>query len=70
MKMKTAVFAVALALSACLFAKEADLRIDGRNPPATVMRDWTPLSVTLVSPVALPPGSWNVYGLRGRLQLG
>jgi len=61
--MKKLVLVSALVLSACAFAREANLKFEGRNPPSTVMRDWTPLSISIVTPVALPPGFWDVKGL-------
>lgn len=61
--MKKLMMGVMLALSLGAFATEANLTVV-RNPPTTVMRDWTPLSLTLISPVALPPGNWDIQGLQ------
>lgn len=61
--MKKLMLGVLLVLSMGASAKEANLYVE-RNPPTTVMREWTPLSLTLISPVALPPGNWDVYGLQ------
>lgn len=61
--MKKMILSLVLVLSLSAFAKEANLTVV-RNPPTTVMREWTPLSLTLISPVALPPGNWDVCGLQ------
>lgn len=61
--MKKLMMGLMLALSLGAFATEANLTTV-RNPPTTVMREWTPLSLTLISPVALPPGNWDVCGLQ------
>ena len=54
---------LAIALTGAVFAAEANLSYE-RNPPATVMRDWTPLSLTIITPVALPWGVWEIDGLQ------
>lgn len=44
---------------------EAVLKAEGKNPPTRCMRDYTPLSINIVTPVGLPWGfSWDVKGLQ------
>ena len=62
--MKKLVLVAILAASSAVFGAEATLKVEGRNPPAEVMRSYTPLSITIVTPVALPPGFWAVKGLQ------
>ena len=61
--MKSILLAAAFALVSCAsFAKEATLTTV-RSEPSGCMSDWTPFRVSLAGPVALPWGSWDVYGL-------
>lgn len=47
------------------FAAEAALKTEGKNPPTQCMKEYTPLSINLVTPVGLPWGfDWNVKGLQ------
>ena len=62
--MKKTMLAAMVALSAVAFGAEATLKVEGKNPPAEIMRSYTPLSITIVTPVALPPGFWDVKGLQ------
>jgi len=62
--MKKILFAVALLASVAGFGAEAALRVEGKNPPAEVMRSYTPLSINIITPVGLPPGVWDVKGLQ------
>ena len=40
------------------------MSVVGRNPKTEILRSWTPVSLTLVTPVAIMPGfDWDVYGL-------
>jgi len=59
--MRKLVFVFTLLLSVCAYAKEANLTV-ARPPSSGVMSSWTPLSVSLVTPIALPPGFWDVKG--------
>ena len=62
--MKKLMLAVMMVASAVSFGAEATLKVEGKNPPAEVMRSYTPLSITIITPVALPPGFWDVKGLQ------
>jgi len=62
--MKKMLLAVAVIASAAVFGAEANLRIEGKNPPSELMRSYTPLSINIITPVGLPPGFWNVKGLQ------
>ena len=62
--MKKIMLAALLAVSAVAFGAEATLKVEGKNPPAEIMRSFTPLSITIITPVALPPGFWDVKGLQ------
>ena len=61
---KAMLVAAMVAASFAASAAEAVLRTEGRNPPAEVMRSYTPLSINIVTPVGLPPGFWDVKGLQ------
>ncbi len=55
-----------IALLACLgFSASAEVATLRHEEPSTIQTEglWTPLSVSLISPVALPPGFWEVIGL-------
>ena len=45
-------------------AKEATLTVERGAAREGCLTDWTPLAVTIVGPVGLPWGSWNVKGLQ------
>ena len=62
--MKKTMLALMVFVSTAAVAAEANLKVEGRNPPAEVMRSYTPLSITIITPVALPPGFWDVKGLQ------
>ena len=62
--MKSLFFAAAMAVSAVALGADANLYLEGKNPPSEVMRSYTPLSINIVTPVGLPPGFWNVKGLQ------
>ena len=62
--MKSLFFAAAVAVSAVALGADANLYLEGKNPPSEVMRSYTPLSINIVTPVGLPPGFWNVKGLQ------
>ena len=62
--MKSVFLAVAFAFAACFsFAEQATLRTVHPGPASGCMSAYTPFKLTLVGPVALPWGSWDVYGL-------
>lgn len=62
--MKNLLLAIAVVASAAVFGAEANLRVEGKNPPSELMRSYTPLSINIITPVGLPPGFWNVKGLQ------
>ena len=62
--MKKFLIVAAIAVFTAVFGADADLRVEGKNPPAECMRSYTPLSINLITPVGLPPGFWNVKGLQ------
>lgn len=55
-----AVFAL---VASVLLAKEANVTVVRPGPAVGSMTDYTPFKLTIVGPVALPPGSWDVKGL-------
>ena len=62
--MKSVFLAVAFAFAACAsFAEQATLTTVHPGPASGCMSAYTPFKLTLVGPVALPWGSWDVYGL-------
>lgn len=62
--MKSVFLAVAFAFAACFsFAEQATLTTVHPGPASGCMSAYTPFKLTLVGPVALPWGSWDVYGL-------
>ena len=62
---KMLILAAAIALSAHVFGAQATLRVEGKNPPSECMRSWTPFSLSIITPVAIPPGfNWDVKGLQ------
>ena len=64
MQMKSVFLAVAFAFAACFsFAEQATLTTVHPGPASGCMSTYTPFKLTLVGPVALPWGSWDVYGL-------
>ena len=64
MQMKSVFLAVAFAFAACFsFAEQATLTTVHPGPASGCMSAYTPFKLTLVGPVALPWGSWDVYGL-------
>ena len=64
MQMKSVFLAVAFAFAACAsFAEQATLTTVHPGPASGCMSTYTPFKLTLVGPVALPWGSWDVYGL-------
>ncbi len=54
----------AIVMAASVFAKEATLVQAKPATRAGCMTDWTPFALTLVGPVGLPWGNWNVKGLQ------
>ena len=54
----------AVAMAASVFAKEATIEKDPGNAREGCMTEWTPFALTLVGPVGLPWGSWEVKGLQ------
>ena len=62
--MKTFLLSIALALAALVScAAEAKLTTVHPGPASGCMSAYTPFKLTLTGPVALPWGSWDVYGL-------
>ena len=61
---KLMVVCAAVALAAVASAKEATLTVERGAAREGCLTDWTPLAVTIVGPVGLPWGSWNVKGLQ------
>ena len=57
-------FSVALFLTGGASGAEAVMKAEGKNPPLECMKTYTPLSVTVVTPVGLPWGVWDVKGLQ------
>ena len=55
--MKNLLLAAVVAVSAVAFGADANLYIEGKNPPSEVMRSYTPLSINIITPVGLPPGA-------------
>ena len=62
--MKKIILCASLVLAFASYGAEANLRVEGRNPPAECMRSYTPLSINIITPVGLPPGFWDVKGLQ------
>ncbi|MBP5284968.1 MAG: hypothetical protein ILO34_02520 [Kiritimatiellae bacterium] len=62
--MKKILIAAAMAVSAAVYGAEANLSVEGKNPPLECMGSYTPLSINLITPVGIPPGFWNVKGLQ------
>lgn len=62
--MKRVLLVAAFALVASVsLAKEANVTVVRPGPAVGSMTDYTPFKLTIVGPVALPPGSWDVKGL-------
>ena len=62
--MKRVMLMAAFALVASVsLAKEANVTVVRPGPAVGSMTDYTPFKLTIVGPVALPPGSWDVKGL-------
>ena len=62
--MRTILLVAAMLAASVSLGAEANLYVEGKNPPTEVMRSYTPLSLNIVTPVGLPPGYWNVKGLQ------
>ena len=54
----------AIAMAASVFAKEATIVQDRGCAREGCVSNWTPFALTLVGPVGLPWGSWEVKGLQ------
>ena len=62
--MRRVLLMAAFTLAACVsFAEQATLKTVHPGPAAGCMSTYTPVKLPLVGPVALPWGSWDVYGL-------
>ena len=62
--MKRVLLVAAFALVASVsLAKEANVTVVRPGPAVGSMTDYTPFKLTIVGPVALPPGTWDVKGL-------
>ena len=62
--MKSVFLATAFALAACVsLAEQATLKTVHPGAAAGCLSAYAPVKLTLVGPVALPWGSWDVYGL-------
>jgi hypothetical protein len=47
------------------FGTDAVMKMEGKNPPTRCMKDYTPLSINVITPVGLPWGfDWDVKGLQ------
>ena len=61
--MKKLICMAAVVCAMIAMAREANVTVVRPGPAVGCMTDYTPVKLTLAGPVALPWGSWDVYGL-------